>query len=234
MKEPSIYMIINRINGKKYIGSAKVYSHRINSHKSKLENGKHTNKHLQNAWNKYGSSNFEFSQLEKVGDINKLLEREQYYLDTVLFASHKNNKFYELGYNKIRIAGSNLGYKFTEEGKRNTSEGHKGIKMSEETKRKLRKINSGKNNRFFGKTHTKESRSKISKASKGIKRSNEFKIKISQAFSKPVLQFSIDNKFIKKWNSIREAEQSLKINHISAVCRKERKTAGKYYWRYEN
>lgn len=234
MKEPSIYIITNNANGKIYIGSAKNYSFRINSHKSKLKRNVHTNKHLQNAWNKYGEQNFSFSILEIVRDINVLIKREQHYLDTLLHASQDSNDFYKLGYNKVRIAGSNLGYKFTAEGKKNVSEGHKGILASEETKKKMSSIHSGKNNHFYGKTHSKDAKTKISKALKGIKRNDIFKDKISKAFSKAVLQYSLEKKeFIKRWDSAKQAEEVLNITHVSAVCRKERKSAGKYYWEYE-
>lgn len=48
-----------------------------------------------------------------------------------------------------------------------------------------------------------------------------------------ILQFSLDNKFIKQWNSIKEAEKKLNISHISDCCGKKRKTAGGYIWKYE-
>jgi group I intron endonuclease len=234
MKESSIYIITNNVNGKIYIGSAKVYSYRINSHKSRLKNGTHTNKHLQNAWIKYGEYNFSFKQLEIVDKIENLIEREQYYLDKYLFASDNSDVFYELGYNKVRIAGINLGYKFSAEGKKNISEAHKGILASEETKKKMSYVQSGENNHFYGKTHSKKAKEKISKALKGIKRDITFKNKISKAFSKAVLQYSLEKKeFIKRWDSAKQAEEVLNITHISAVCRKERKSAGKYYWEYE-
>lgn len=41
-------------------------------------------------------------------------------------------------------------------------------------------------------------------------------------------------KEINRFESIREAKEKTKINHISCVCRGERKTAGGYVWRYLN
>lgn len=46
-----------------------------------------------------------------------------------------------------------------------------------------------------------------------------------------VNQYTIDNKFIKKWESMRLAEITLKIKHINECCKKKRKTAGGYIWR---
>ena len=55
-----IYAIENLINHKKYIGQTKNPKTRKCSHFSKLRHNKHINQHLQNAWNKYGESNFKF------------------------------------------------------------------------------------------------------------------------------------------------------------------------------
>lgn len=49
-----IYMIINNINEKKYIGSAKNIDKRWYEHRYTLNKNCHDNSLLQNAWNKYG------------------------------------------------------------------------------------------------------------------------------------------------------------------------------------
>lgn len=52
--------------------------------------------------------------------------------------------------------------------------------------------------------------------------------------SKPVIQYDKDFNFIKRWDSVAEAERTLNIRHISSVCNrsKYRYTAGGYIWRY--
>ena len=55
-----IYMIINKINNKIYIGQARNIKERWKNHINDLKNNKHYNKHLQGAWNKYGKDSFEF------------------------------------------------------------------------------------------------------------------------------------------------------------------------------
>ena len=78
-----IYKILNKLNNKSYIGStSESFRKRWNLHKHHLVNGKHKNSHLQYAWNKYGSDNFEFIILEECNDKNKVLEREQYWIDS--------------------------------------------------------------------------------------------------------------------------------------------------------
>ena len=57
-----IYMIRNKVNGKMYIGQAiEMEGVRWKTHRRELKGDYHENKHLQNAWNKYGQDNFEFS-----------------------------------------------------------------------------------------------------------------------------------------------------------------------------
>lgn len=59
-KKIGIYVIINKINGKRYIGQSVDINNRFIRHRYHLNKGIHANDHLQRAWDKYGSSNFEF------------------------------------------------------------------------------------------------------------------------------------------------------------------------------
>ena len=60
--------------------------------------------------------------------------------------------------------------------------------------------------------------------------------KLAKHFSKPILQFSNNNKLIKKWSSIREAERHTGVynQHICACCQGKIKSAGGYIWKYYN
>lgn len=95
MKKAYIYMIINVINGKFYIGSTNNYTNRFYAHKNELRKGTHHSKHLQKAWDKYGEEAFEFVVIEEfeVEDSQKQFDREQIYLD--LFKPWDSN----IGYN---------------------------------------------------------------------------------------------------------------------------------------
>lgn len=59
--------------------------------------------------------------------------------------------------------------------------------------------------------------------------------RISKSLSKPVIQFSLDGKFIKKWKCVMDVQRELGIDNgsVSKCCKGKLKTAGKYIWRYE-
>ena len=76
-----IYAIRNKITGCAYIGQSVVsIENRWSSHIAVLKKGKHTNKFLQDDWDKYGIDNYEFIILEEVDDKSKIDEREIYWI----------------------------------------------------------------------------------------------------------------------------------------------------------
>ena len=75
-----IYKITNLITNLFYIGHAKDIELRWKSHESTLNRNIHDNSYLQAAWNKYGAENFEFVAIEGVEDLDKLIEREQFWI----------------------------------------------------------------------------------------------------------------------------------------------------------
>lgn len=78
LDKQGVYLIKNLITNKVYIGSTKSFKKRFSQHKSKLQKNKHGTPHLQNAWNKYGGDNFEFSILEITNE--NLIEKEKKYI----------------------------------------------------------------------------------------------------------------------------------------------------------
>lgn len=55
-----IYEIRNLVSLKKYIGSSKDIKRRWSRHRTQLNKGQHSNRHLQNAYYKYGCDSFEW------------------------------------------------------------------------------------------------------------------------------------------------------------------------------
>lgn len=151
-----IYTITCTANGRVYVGSSINIKHRFYVHAWKLRNGSHANKHLANAWNKYGESAFLFSVVEIVADPSKLVEREQHWID--MTGSDKS------GFNQRRVAESNRGMKFPP--------------RSEETLRKMSASMMGKNK---GRQQTEEERQKRANSRRGKSPSPETRRKISLA-----------------------------------------------------
>ena len=145
--ESGIYFIINKINGKTYIGSSYDLHRRFNDHLNKLRKNKHSNLHLQSAFNLYGENQFIFYV---VGFCPKeeVLENEQYLLD--LF---DHDKIYNISFS----AGNPGLHRHSEETKRKmsaTRTGKKGHPTSQENKEKHSKRikELWKQGRFKGKT----------------------------------------------------------------------------------
>lgn len=81
MKNKSaVYIIICEPTQKSYIGSSKDVRKRIRSHWGLLRNGKHTNTHIQRAFNMYGEENFIVEILEFCEE-SLLQDREQFFLN---------------------------------------------------------------------------------------------------------------------------------------------------------
>ena len=74
-----IYAIINKVNGKIYVGQAVSIEDRWGDHKARLNRGKHENSHLQRAWDKYGADNFEFTVLTECAE-EQLNTMEEYFI----------------------------------------------------------------------------------------------------------------------------------------------------------
>lgn len=85
-----IYFIKCKSNNRLYIGSSVNIYNRLHQHLHRFKNNKHF-KIMQNSVNKYGLENFECGVVEYCEKEN-LLEREQYYIDTLkpYFNTNKN------------------------------------------------------------------------------------------------------------------------------------------------
>lgn len=59
-----VYMIKNKINGHRYIGSAANIQGRWSTHIYRLNKNNHHSKYLQHAFNMYGADAFEFLVIE--------------------------------------------------------------------------------------------------------------------------------------------------------------------------
>lgn len=135
-----IYKIWNLIDERCYIGSAVSFYNRYHVHKLHLLRGTHHSHHLQRFVDKYGFESLVFEIIEYT-DRDKLIEREQFYIDGLSPA-----------FNTVRFAGHSLGYKHTADSLAKMSKARKGKQTTamlgkqhtEETKRKIAAAHTGK------------------------------------------------------------------------------------------
>lgn len=128
-----IYKITLKSDGRCYIGSALDIHSRWDLH---LKD--YVNQYISRAIRKYGPDAFEWEILEEI-KIDKLLKREQHYLDTLRpFARLRR------GFNIREKADSNLGIKLSEKTRKRMSKSSKGKPKSESHKAAMRKDWRGK------------------------------------------------------------------------------------------
>ena len=201
-----IYCILNKYSYKYYIGSAINIYARCSVHQSALIHNNHRNIYLQRAWNKY-KEHFIIVVLEEC-DKFKLIEIEQEYID--LFRSHSSKE----GYNINPIAQSSLGRKPRLE--------------------TLLKV-SGSNHWTTRKSFSQETKDKMSKARIGKIIPRKVGQNISKSKYKIVLQYDLNDNFIKEWIGATIAEKELKLwkGAISAQIKGILKQTKGFKWKYK-
>jgi group I intron endonuclease len=183
---PGIYQIRHAQTERVYVGSAVILEKRFGQHRRSLRAGKHHSAKLQHAWDKYGAEAFSFLVIEFVDDPERLIEREQHWLDRTQAST--------TGFNISPSAGSLLGHKHTSDTKRRMSEsatGHikspehrlnlslanSGKKMSDEACQKMRAAKLGKKRKL----HSPETKVKMSASAMGRTFSIETRERMSAA-----------------------------------------------------
>ena len=228
-----IYAIVNRDNGKIYIGSAVKLGPRWNEHRLGLRNKKHHSPYLQRAFNKHPDS-FYIELVEELPDASKtvLLGREQFWMD--FFRSHERAS----GYNISPTARSCQGIKRSPEflakvsaaliGKKMSPEHYRLWKIAFDKRKRVQPVWSPaarlkQRNKYLGTKRNPESVAKMSAW-----------IKANPTNAEPVSQYSKEGIFIASFKTIREAEMfiGVKRSNISGACKGKRKLSNGFMWRY--
>jgi group I intron endonuclease len=144
-----VYEIVNKNNGKRYIGSSVDIDLRFKGHLRDLRKGKHVNIKLQRAYDKHGEDCFIQNMIEECLERENLLDREQWYLDNTecqynLSPNARGGNLGEEAIRKMRISmkGKNTGPR-SEETKRKLSIAATGFRHSDETRMKMSESHTG-------------------------------------------------------------------------------------------
>ena len=216
----------------------------MNRHKSDLNCIRHSNKHLQNSWNKYGQDNFKYEIIEKC-NLEEIDDREIYwinYYDSI-------NK----GYNLCKGGSGCRGYKHTEE------EIMK-MRMIQKPKKVIQFDLKGNFIREW--ISVSQASKELSLYKRAIKNASERnnKVKTSGKFiwmykdendeiglheyylserklnTKKINQYDKNMNFIKTWDSIKQIceENNWSSLSIRNNCKGITKISHGYIWRYKN
>ena len=244
-----IYMYINKINGKRYIGQTVDFNRR---HKEHI---RHNKSPLEKAMQKYGEENFEIIILKENIASQCLLNLFECYYIKKYNTVTENKKGYNIsdgGFNGNPYAGKTK--EEMKEIRRKISENHADFSgenhpmynkhHTEEAKRKMSEKQKGEKSYWYGKKHSEETKQKMSKALQGENNPMYGKGKI-------IAQYDKQGNLIKVWNSSNEIKHKLNISQSNIIacckfwemdCNKEewhkthkvdpRKSAGGFIWKY--
>lgn len=205
MKQTGVYIIKNIVNNKIYIGSS---SYNINNRITVHKRFLKQNKH-ENSYLQASynkyGKNAFIFEILEICNKEFCIEREQYYLD--LYQSYKR----DIGYNINEKANSRLGSKCSEESKLKMSLAKKGKKLTEEHILKSKLARTGQK-----------------RTQKTIELQNIKKFK-------KVLQYTLDETFIKEWSSLKEVELFFKLKGSIGNCIRKgfNYTSCGYKWKYK-
>lgn len=240
-KRWTVYVHINKINNKKYVG--------ITSLKPEYRWGRNGSNYkvglFARAISKYGWDNFDHEIVAE-----NLLENEAKEMEKKLIFELNTFVKSNNGYNLTLGGDGTVGIEVSEETRRKISKASKGRKHSEETKELLREINSGENGYWYGKKQTDEAKKKISEANSGENaywygkhHTEETKKKISEKQKgKKFSEESIQKRSIKViclndlkiYKSAKEVQDILGLDRgdVGKCCKGKRKTVGGLSWMY--
>lgn len=220
LDKSGIYMFTNKLTNDIYIGQSINLANRFKNYFN-LSYLKHKDSLvISRALIKYGLSNFSITILEYC-EIPDLVTREQYYFDIL-----------KPKYNTLKIAGSSLNHKHTEETKNKISTSLKGIYVKEksalfgrtasnETKTLMSIKKLKENNHLFGKTHKESTIELMKQKAIGRTHTEETKSKMSSVRGNPIYIYekcsSEGFKLIGSFISARRAGKFLNISGSTII-----------------
>ena len=231
----TVYVHVNKINGKIYGG--------ITGRKPEIrwQNGTayKRNPHFNKAIKKYGWNNFEHEIIA-----NNITQQEAKNFEKILISklNTMNNK---MGYNMTLGGEGTLGFRFSEQVKQKMSSDRKGTNSPTYGRCGNKHPLFGKKGKLsatYGRKLTDEQKKHLSISHKGKILSEEHKLHLKQsakrgensAVAKSINQYDLNMNFIKKFNTVTEAADELKLDksNLCKACCGKYKTVGGYIWEY--
>lgn len=209
-----VYMHINKVNGKKYIGITSQPSEKI---RWKRGSGYAKQKRFYSAIKCYGWDNFEHLVLERGLSKEQAEKREE-----ELIFGHKSNDL-KYGYN---IENGGVVHKMSDEQKDHLREVNTGKKHTEKTKKKMSETQKKVDHSWL--RGRKQSKETIAKRFANMSGSGNPR-------ARAVFQYALDGTFIKKYSCMKDAVEELNLktsSHISGCCSHKRKQAYGFMWSY--
>lgn len=210
-----IYLIIDLLTRKKYVG-------KHHYHKPELDPNYHGSGRIIKRLYKKRPETLKMEYIKTCYSEEELNEWEKYFI-FVFNTLHPN------GYNLTE--GGDGGIKCEEINRKisETLKGRpspmKGKHHSDEVRKKMSESRKGENSPFFGKHLSEESIIKRTEKRTGI-----YNTKIS----KPVVQLTLDGKFVREWESMHEAGRNgFSYQKIYLCCRGIRKSHKGFRWEYK-
>ena len=187
-----IYAIINTVNNKRYIGKSSKIEHRLWSHFNAMSKDapskKVVNRHLTQAWKKYGKDAFTTEILETFEQVDEALmsDRELYWMDFYKTCDR------EYGYNLRRDSSTRM-------------------TVHDETKELIRVNNTGENNPNYGNRWNDDQKLHMSKLAKARWKSGKsYTDETRRKHSENATQFWANNPDIKARMAKKVAEATTK------------------------